>query len=64
MSILLVHILAVYDIRPGLDKNGKEVEIRPEMSNGLLSYPEAFVCRIIPRHQQLTENFGGYFLVF
>jgi hypothetical protein len=34
---IVSHVLAVYDIRPGLDKNGKEVEIRPEMTSGMLT---------------------------
>jgi cytochrome P450 len=31
------HVLAVYDIKPSLDKNGKEIEITPDMTDGLLS---------------------------
>ncbi len=31
------HLLAVYDIRPGLDEDGNEVEIKPEMTSGMLS---------------------------
>jgi len=31
------HILAVYDIRPGFSNDGKELEIKPRMTNGLLS---------------------------
>jgi cytochrome P450 len=31
------HILTVFDIKPGLDENGNEVEIIPSMTDGLLS---------------------------
>ncbi|KAF9447113.1 cytochrome P450 [Macrolepiota fuliginosa MF-IS2] len=51
----VTHLLAVYDIRPGLDKDGKEVEIKPEMTNGLLSYPEPFSCRITPRSKEAED---------
>jgi len=49
------HVLAVYDIRPGLDKDGKEVKIIPEMTSGLLSYPKPFACRITPRSKEARE---------
>ncbi|KAF5359385.1 hypothetical protein D9756_003620 [Leucocoprinus leucothites] len=59
MFILFAHILAVYDIRPGLSRNGREVIIKPEMTSGMLSYPEPFKCRITPRSKQaeyLVQN--------
>ena len=37
LFIFICHILTVYDIRPALDDDGKELEIKPEMTNGLLS---------------------------
>ncbi|KAF9440499.1 cytochrome P450 [Macrolepiota fuliginosa MF-IS2] len=52
---IITHILAVYDIRPGLDKDGKEVEIKPEVTSGLLSYPEPFTCRITPRSKEAKD---------
>ncbi|KAF5354009.1 hypothetical protein D9756_007056 [Leucocoprinus leucothites] len=55
MFILISHLLAVYDIRPGLDKDGKEIPIKPEMTNGILSYPEPFSCRITPRSKRAEE---------
>ncbi|KAF5354017.1 hypothetical protein D9756_007058 [Leucocoprinus leucothites] len=42
--ILISHLLAVYDIRPGLDKDGKEIPIKPEMTNGILSYVSVIRC--------------------
>ncbi|KAJ3552268.1 hypothetical protein NP233_g12920 [Leucocoprinus birnbaumii] len=46
---------AVYDIRPGLDSNGKEIAIQPEMTSELLSHPKPFTCRIIPRSREAVE---------
>lgn len=34
---IIAHVLSVYDIRPGLDENGEEVKITPDMTTGLLS---------------------------
>ncbi|KAF5353962.1 hypothetical protein D9756_007033 [Leucocoprinus leucothites] len=45
MFITISHILS----------DGKEIPIRPEMTNGTLSYPEPFVCRITPRSIQAEE---------
>lgn len=36
LFILISHILTVYNIRPGLGDDGKELEIKPRMTNGLL----------------------------
>ncbi|XP_006456366.1 hypothetical protein AGABI2DRAFT_211278 [Agaricus bisporus var. bisporus H97] len=57
--LTVTHVLMVYDIKPSLDENGKEEEIRPEMTDGLIVYPEAFECRIVPRSEeakQLIQN--------
>jgi len=37
LFILLCHILIVYDIWPALGDDGKEIEIKPEMTDGLIS---------------------------
>jgi cytochrome P450 len=37
MYLLVAHLLAVYDIRPTVDKDGKEIEIKPETTHGMLS---------------------------
>jgi len=52
---IVSHVLAVYDIRPGLDKDGKEVKIKPEMTSGFFSYPKPFACRITPRSKEAKE---------
>jgi cytochrome P450 len=33
----VAHVLTVFDIKPSLDDNGKEIEIVPNMTDGLLS---------------------------
>jgi hypothetical protein len=43
---IVAHVLTVFDIKPGLDENGKEVEIKPDMTPGFLSLS-----------YQLFENF-------
>ncbi|KXN89170.1 O-methylsterigmatocystin oxidoreductase [Leucoagaricus sp. SymC.cos] len=55
LFILISHILSVYNISPALDKNDKEIKIIPEMTSGLLSYPEPFKCRIIARTKKAEE---------
>ena len=37
LFILICHILTVYDIQPGLGDDGEELEIKPEMTDGLVS---------------------------
>ncbi|KAF7768382.1 hypothetical protein Agabi119p4_7625 [Agaricus bisporus var. burnettii] len=57
----VTHVLTLFNIRPSLDENGKEIGIKPDMTDGLLSYPEAFECRIIPRSEEtkrLIQNSG------
>jgi cytochrome P450 len=33
----ITHILTVFDVKPGLDENGNEIEIIPSMTDGLVS---------------------------
>ncbi|KAJ3571117.1 hypothetical protein NP233_g3953 [Leucocoprinus birnbaumii] len=55
MFILISSLLSVFDIKPGLDNEGKEVKINPQMTNGLMSYPEPFKCRITPRSTKAEQ---------
>jgi cytochrome P450 len=34
---IVAHVLTVFDIKPSLDENGREVEIKPDMTGGFLS---------------------------
>lgn len=59
LFLTIAHVLSVYDIKPGLDENGKEVEVSTEVTSGVLSYPLPFKCRITPRSkaaEQLIHN--------
>ncbi|KAF9479115.1 cytochrome P450 [Pholiota conissans] len=42
-------VLAVYNISAPLDEQGKPVEMKAEVTSGLLSYPVPFKCDIKPR---------------
>lgn len=46
LFIFICHILAVYNVQPGLGDDGKELEIKPEMTNGMLSWviPLLSIC--------------------
>ncbi|KAJ3572617.1 hypothetical protein NP233_g2968 [Leucocoprinus birnbaumii] len=52
---IIAHVLTVYDIKPGLDDDGKEVKIMPEYSSGLSSHPGPFKCRIMPRSKAAED---------
>jgi len=42
-------LLAVYDIKPPIDEQGNNIQLKPEFTNGFLSYPVHFKCIIKPR---------------
>lgn len=46
---VITSVLAVYDILPALDANGKEEKVTPAWTTGLVQYPLPFRCRIVPR---------------
>ncbi|KAH8101012.1 cytochrome P450 [Cristinia sonorae] len=43
---IMSHVLHTYNITPSLDENGKPVEVKPEMTTGVISNPVAFPCEI------------------
>ncbi|KUI57327.1 O-methylsterigmatocystin oxidoreductase [Cytospora mali] len=47
--LTLVRSLAVFDIKKGLDKTGKEIEPEMKFTPGIISHPEPFAVRITPR---------------
>ncbi|KAH9911824.1 O-methylsterigmatocystin oxidoreductase [Epithele typhae] len=47
--LTMAHIIHVFDIRPPVDEDGREVAIEPKMVNGFVSWPEDCRCRITPR---------------
>ncbi|PIL29261.1 cytochrome P450 [Ganoderma sinense ZZ0214-1] len=46
--LAVASILHVFDIRPPLDDNGEPVALTAKFTEGLLSAPEPFQCRITP----------------
>ncbi|KAF9044301.1 cytochrome P450 [Panaeolus papilionaceus] len=55
LFIIIASTLAVYNIMPPLDSNGKVVKPRVEYAPGLLSYPLPFECRITPRSANTSK---------
>ncbi|KAF8879274.1 cytochrome P450 [Infundibulicybe gibba] len=49
LYIYISSTLAVFDVTSPLDENGQTVQLKPEMTSGLLSYPVPFDCDIKPR---------------
>ncbi|KAF8879264.1 cytochrome P450 [Infundibulicybe gibba] len=49
LYIYISSILAVFNITAPLDENGQRVQLKSEMTSGLLSYPIPFDCGIKPR---------------
>ncbi|KAF7760173.1 hypothetical protein Agabi119p4_10849 [Agaricus bisporus var. burnettii] len=49
LFIMIASVLAVYDVKPQIDDNGREVEIKVDVTGELLSHPLPFSFRIIPR---------------
>ncbi|KAI0752763.1 cytochrome P450 [Daedaleopsis nitida] len=52
LFITIASVLHVFDILPPQDEYGHPVKIVPEMSDGLLTYPEDARCTIKPRSAQ------------
>ncbi|KII85530.1 hypothetical protein PLICRDRAFT_178586 [Plicaturopsis crispa FD-325 SS-3] len=49
LFIVVTSILAVFDIGPPRDEAGNPIQLKPEMTSGLISYPAPFQCVITPR---------------
>ncbi|KAF7324284.1 O-methylsterigmatocystin oxidoreductase [Mycena sanguinolenta] len=47
----IVSVLATFNIAKAKDVNGKEIDIDPKYSDGLLSHPGPFACSITPRSE-------------
>jgi len=45
----LANILHTFDITPALDEHGSPIQVHPELTPGLLSFPEPFQCTIKSR---------------
>ncbi|KAJ9607005.1 hypothetical protein H2200_009016 [Cladophialophora chaetospira] len=56
LLIIIARILWAYDVKPGLDGDGKEVEIDDmAFTSGFNSRPEPFEVRFVPRSEKVVE---------
>ncbi|KAI0705408.1 cytochrome P450 [Earliella scabrosa] len=53
-------VLHVFDIGPPLGEGGQPIKIKPEMSDGFLSFPEDCRCTIKPRSPQAEALISAY----
>ncbi|KAF7346383.1 O-methylsterigmatocystin oxidoreductase [Mycena sanguinolenta] len=47
----IVSVLSTFNIAKVKDASGKEIDIDPQYSDGMVSYPEPFACSITPRSE-------------
>ncbi|KAJ7259494.1 cytochrome P450 [Mycena haematopus] len=47
----IVSVLSTFSIAKVKDSTGKEIEIDPDYSDGVVSHPQPFTCSIIPRSE-------------
>ncbi|KAI0070807.1 cytochrome P450 [Panus rudis PR-1116 ss-1] len=58
LSINIATILSAFDITKALDEFGREIVPREEYTNGMLTFPKAFQCKIKPRspaHEEMIR---------
>ncbi|KAJ7259531.1 cytochrome P450 [Mycena haematopus] len=51
----MVSVLSTFDIAKAKDATGKEIEIDPDYSDGMVSHPKPFACSIIPRSDTASK---------
>ncbi|KAF7346377.1 O-methylsterigmatocystin oxidoreductase [Mycena sanguinolenta] len=54
-----VSVLSTFTITKGKDANGKEIDIDPVYSDGIVSHPEPFACSITPRSEAAKSLVQG-----
>ncbi|KAF7346388.1 O-methylsterigmatocystin oxidoreductase [Mycena sanguinolenta] len=47
----IVSVLSTFNIAKAKDASGKEIDIDPQYSDGVISHPEPFACSITPRSE-------------
>ncbi|KAF8135167.1 CyP450 monooxygenase [Boletus edulis] len=47
--IAMVTILAVIDVKKAKDEHGREIDVVPEYTTGVIIYPKPYPCQITPR---------------
>jgi cytochrome P450 len=53
--VTIAQTLAVFDIRKGIDENGREIEPPLGATPGVVSHPLPFQCRLVPRSEKHAE---------
>ncbi|KAK2460238.1 hypothetical protein APHAL10511_007627 [Amanita phalloides] len=53
--MMMATVLSTYNISKAKDENGIEIDINPEFSSGLTSFPCPFKCSIVPRSSEAQE---------
>ncbi|EJD04923.1 cytochrome P450 [Fomitiporia mediterranea MF3/22] len=53
--LTIANVLAVFDILPPLDENGREILPNSEASSGFGSQPAEFTCRLVPRSTEAVN---------
>lgn len=59
LFLIMAQALAVFDIKPGLDESGKELELTHGFQEGVIGRPTPFQVRLLPRseaHEKLIMN--------
>ncbi|EIN06339.1 cytochrome P450 [Punctularia strigosozonata HHB-11173 SS5] len=55
LFISVATVLSVFDIKAPVDETGKPTELKTDMTTGVLSYPEPFECRVVPRSDRARQ---------
>ncbi|KAI0926476.1 hypothetical protein AcV7_005406 [Taiwanofungus camphoratus] len=55
LFVTIASILSVFDIRPGLDEDGKPIHVEPDFTFGVASHPLPFKCSIAPRGDYVRQ---------
>lgn len=59
LFLIMAQSLAVFDIRPGVDEQGREVKLEHGFLSGVIARPTHFDVRLLPRsaaHDELVER--------
>jgi len=52
---MVASILSVFTISKDTDELGNEIPVKPSFGEGLVSHPNPYKCRIVPRSLAATE---------
>ncbi|KAJ3487192.1 hypothetical protein NLI96_g3704 [Meripilus lineatus] len=55
LTLFVASVLHVYNIKPHLGENGEPLSKKVEATSGVLSYPDAVPCVLIPRSEQSKQ---------